>query len=128
MEFERAAQFRDQLAALKRIQEQQGVTAEGHGDVDVFAIVGEAGEYAVSVMLVRGGRNLGTTSYFPRAALAEAHEALASFVMQYYASAEAPAEVLLGTPLEDAASLAELLSSRTGHAAQLHHPHRGLAV
>src|SRR5437588_259697 len=88
LQFELAARIRDQLAALKRIQAQQVVTAEGHRDVDVFAIVGEAGEYAVSVMLVRGGRNLGTTSYFPRAALAEAREALASFVMQYYASAE----------------------------------------
>src|SRR2546430_17118411 len=80
LQFELAARIRDQLAALKRIQAQQVVTAEGHRDVDVFAIVGEAGEYAVSVMLVRGGRNLGTTSYFPRAALAEAGEALASFV------------------------------------------------
>src|SRR6195256_2539235 len=128
LQFERAAQIRDQLAALKRIQAQQGVTAAGHRDGDVFAIVGEAGEYAVSVMLVRGGRNLGTTSYFPRAALAEPHEALASFVMQYYATAEAPAEVLLGTPLEDAASLAELLGSRTGHAVDVRHPQRGLAV
>ena len=48
-------------------------------------------------MLVRGGRNLGTTSYFPRAALAEPDEALASFIMQYYASTEAPPEVLLGS-------------------------------
>src|ERR1700681_1224149 len=94
LEFERAAQIRDQLAALKRIQAQQVVTAEGERDVDVFAIVGEAGEYALSVMLVRGGRNLGATSYFPRAALAEPHDALASFVMQYYERAEAPAEVL----------------------------------
>src|SRR5207237_10033862 len=79
-------------------------------------------------MLVRGGRNLGTTSYFPRAALAEAGEALASFVMQYYASAGAPAQVLLGPPLEEAASLAELLSSRTGHAVEVRHPLRGPAV
>jgi excinuclease ABC subunit C len=48
--------------------------------------------------------------------------------MQYYTSAEAPAEVLLGTPLADAASLAELLSSRTGHAVEVRHPQRGLAV
>ncbi|HEY2591849.1 MAG TPA: excinuclease ABC subunit UvrC, partial [Steroidobacteraceae bacterium] len=84
LDFERAAQIRDQLAALQRIQSQQFITAEGERDVDIFAIVGDAGEFSVSVMLVRGGRNLGTTSYFPRAALAEPHEALASFVMQYY--------------------------------------------
>ncbi len=128
LQFERAAQIRDQLAALKRIQAQQIVTADGQRDVDVFALVGEAGEYAVSVMLVRGGRNLGTTSYFPRAALAEADEALASFVLQYYADAEAPAQVLLGSRLEEAASLSELLSERTGHVVEVRHPVRGLPV
>ena len=128
LEFERAAEIRDQLAALKRIQAQQVVTAEGERDVDVFAIVGETGEYAVSVMLVRGGRNLGTTSYFPRAVLAEPDEALASFVMQYYAATEPPAEVLLGNRLEDAAALAEALSTRSGHAVEVRHPLRGLGV
>jgi len=126
LEFERAAQLRDQLAALKRIQAQQVVTSEGERDADVFAIVGEAGEYAVSVMLVRGGRNLGTTSYFPRAVLAEPHEALASFVMQYYASTTPPAEVLLAGRLAEAASLAEALSSRAGHGVEVRHPLRGL--
>jgi excinuclease ABC subunit C len=81
LQFEQAARTRDQLAALKRIQATQIVTAEGERDVDVFALIGEPGEYAVSVMLVRGGRNLGTTSYFPRATLAEPDEALSSFVM-----------------------------------------------
>src|SRR6267378_2435515 len=114
LDFERAAQIRDQLAALKRIQAQQVVTAEAERDVDVFGIVGEPGEYSVSVMLVRGGRNLGTTSYFPRAALAEPEEALASFVMQYYATQEPPPEVFLGRKLDDAESLGQALATRAG--------------
>jgi len=128
LEFERAAQVRDQLAALKRIQAQQVVTAGVERDTDVLAIVGDAGEYCVSVMLVRGGRNLGTTSYFPRAALAEAEEALASFTMQYYADAEPPPEVILGQRLPDAAALAEALGTRAGHAVEVRHPTRGLAA
>ncbi|HEV8018082.1 MAG TPA: excinuclease ABC subunit UvrC [Steroidobacteraceae bacterium] len=128
LQFERAAQLRDQLAALKRIQAQQVVTAEGERDVDVFAITGEAGEYAISVMLVRGGRNLGTSSYFPRAVLAEPHEALASFVMQYYSGAEAPGEVLLGSRLEEAPALAEALSSRVGQRIEVRQPVRGLGL
>jgi len=128
LEFERAAQLRDQLAALKRIQAEQVVTAEGARDADVFAITGEAGEFAVSVMLVRGGRNLGTSSYFPRAVLAEPHEALSSFVMQYYAGAEIPAEVLLGNRSVDAPVLAEALSTRAGHAVRVRHPQRGIGA
>jgi excinuclease ABC subunit C len=128
LEFERAAQVRDQLAALKRIQAEQIVTAGVERDTDVLVITGEAGEYCVSVMLVRGGRNLGTTSYFPRAALAEPDEALASFIMQYYADAEPPAEVILGQALPDAAALTEALTSQAGHAVEVRHPMRGLAA
>jgi excinuclease ABC subunit C len=126
LEFERAAQIRDQLAALKRIQSQQVVTAEGERDVDVFAIIGEPGEYCISAMLVRGGRNLGTTSYFPRAALAEPNEALVSFVMQYYATQEPPPEVLVSLKLEDADSLAQVLAERAKHAVEVRCPARGL--
>src|SRR5258708_12038406 len=84
LQFERAAQIRDQLAALANVQSQQNVTGDESANADAFAIVGEPGEYAVSVMLVRGGRNLGTTSYFPRAALADPDEALGSFILNQH--------------------------------------------
>ena len=128
LDFERAAQIRDQLAALKAIQAQQVVTAEDERDVDVVDIAGEPGEYAVSVMLVRGGRNLGTSSSFPRAALAEPDEALASFLMQYYANHEPPPEVFLGRKLEDAEALGQALGTRAGHTVRVRCPARGLAV
>jgi excinuclease ABC subunit C len=128
LEFERAAQIRDQLAILKRTQAEQIVNSEGERDVDVFAIVGEPGEYAVSVMLVRGGRNLGTSSYFPRAALSEPEEALSSFIMQYYSTQEPPPEVLLGRKLEDADPLSQALSSRSAGAVHVRCPVRGLGV
>jgi excinuclease ABC subunit C len=127
LDFERAAQIRDQLAALKHIQAQQIVTAEGERDVDVFAIIGEPGEYAISAMLVRGGRNLGTSSYFPKA-IAEPEETLSSFMMQYYASQEPPPEVLVGQKLEDTDSLGQALTSRAGHAVHVRSPSRGLGA
>ena len=128
LQFERAAQVRDQLAALKRIQALQVVTAEAERDVDVFALVEEGGEYALGVMLIRGGRNLGTSSYFPRAVLAEAGDALSSFIMQYYADRELPAEVLTARRLEDAAALSEALSGRAHRAVQVRQPVRGMAA
>jgi len=128
LEFERAAVIRDQLAAMKRVLAQQIVTSEGERDVDVLAIVGEPGEYCVSVMLIRGGRNLGTSSYFPRAALAEPEEALSSFVMQYYATQEPPPEVLVGRKLEDIDALAQALTSRISRNVHVRCPVRGLGV
>ena len=128
LQFERAAQIRDQLAALANIQSQQIVTAEDGGDADAFAIVGEPGEYAISVMLIRGGRNLGTTSYFPRAALADPDEALGSFILQYYTAQEPPAEVLLGLALPEAEAMAEVLRARAPHAVTVRRPVRGIAA
>jgi excinuclease ABC subunit C len=128
LEFERAAVIRDQLATMKRVLADQIVTSEGERDVDVLAIVGEPGEYCVSVMLVRGGRNLGTSSYFPRAALAEPEEALSSFVMQYYSTQEPPPEVLLGRKLDDAEALAQALTERISRNVDVRTPVRGLGV
>jgi excinuclease ABC subunit C len=127
-QFERAAVLRDQLAALKRIQAQQIVTADDERDVDVVCIVGEPGEYAISVMLVRGGRNLGTTSYFPRGALAEPAEALTSFIMQYYATQEAPPEVLVSAELEDPQALAQALATQAARTVNVRRPARGLGA
>jgi excinuclease ABC subunit C len=94
----------------------------------VLAIVGVPGEYCVSVMLVRGGRNLGTSSYFPRATLAEPHEALSSFAMQYYATQEPPPEVLVSPRLDDAEALGEALTGRAKRGVQVRTPARGLGV
>jgi excinuclease ABC subunit C len=128
LRFERAALIRDQLAALATVQSQQNVTSEGAADADAFAIVGEPGEYAVSVMLIRGGRNLGSTSYFPRAALADPDEALRSFILQYYTGQEPPTEVLLGLPLPDSEAMSEVLRARVPHAVNVRRPVRGIAA
>jgi excinuclease ABC subunit C len=128
LQFERAAQIRDQLAALANVQSQQNVTGDESANADAFAIVGEPGEYAISVMLVRGGRNLGTTSYFPRAALADPDEALGSFILQYYTGQEPPAEVLLGLALADSEPMSEVLRERAHHAVSVRKPMRGIAA
>jgi excinuclease ABC subunit C len=126
LQFERAAALRDQLAALKQVQAQQIVTAEGDRDIDVFALVGEPGEFAVSVMIIRGGRNLGATCYFPKGALAEPNEALASFLMQYYAETPPPAEILVNLELAEAEALTTALAERAGTASRLWRPSRAL--
>jgi excinuclease ABC subunit C len=126
LQYERAAALRDQLAALKQVQSQQIVTAEGDRDIDVFALVGEPGEYAVSVMIIRGGRNLGSTTYFPKGALAEPNEALASFLMQYYAETPPPAEILVNLELAEAEALTAALADRAGSQSRLWRPSRAL--
>lgn len=128
LDFERAAQVRDQLAAVRELQSQQVVTAGSERDADVFAIVGEPTEFAVSTMLVRGGRNLGTSTDFPGAGLAEPEEALSSFLMQYYAATEPPHEVYVNLELPDAGPLAAALGERASRRVDVGRPSRGLAA
>ncbi len=65
LQFEAAARFRDQIAMLKQIQASQSVTRIAGRDIDAVAIAGRGPEYCVAVVFVRGGRNLGSTNFFP---------------------------------------------------------------
>jgi len=128
LEYEKAAELRDRIAAIKEVQAQQVVAAEGERDVDVFASCGDPGNYAISVMRVRGGRSLGTQAFFPKAALAEPGEVLASFIMQYYSGEDVPPEVFVGAPLADADALSDALTQLAGHKVELRMPQRGLGL
>ncbi len=95
LNFEEAARVRDQLANLRAIQAQQIVTSDIDHDADVIAIAAGNGEYCVALMFVRGGRSLGSTTFFPKAPLADLPEVLAAFVAQYYLERESPAEIIV---------------------------------
>ncbi|MEY2720655.1 MAG: excinuclease subunit [Pseudomonadota bacterium] len=128
LEFERAAALRDQIAAIKELQAQQVVAADDERDADVFAIAGDPGGYAISVMPVRGGRSLGTSSFFPKAIFAESAEALSSFMMQYYGEQSPPPNIYTSILLEDADSVAEALTSVAGQVVHVRRAQRGLAA
>ena len=67
MEFERAARLRDRIAALSAIQGAQGINPKTVEEADVFAIVEEAGQFAVEVFFFRTYQNWGNRTYYPRA-------------------------------------------------------------
>jgi excinuclease ABC subunit C len=127
LDFEAAAAFRDQLASLKQVQAEQVVTAGAERDLDVFAIVGEPGDYGLSLLLVRAGRILGTTGYFPRG-LGTPEEVLASFLVQHYAREEPPRTVLVNLLLPDAAALEEALALRNERSVRVQKAERGLLL
>ncbi len=128
LDFERAAALRDQLASLKQVQSQQIVAGAGEREVDVFALAADDAGYAVSVMLVRGGRSLGTFGFVPRAILSEPEEALSAFIVQYYARHEPAPEILTDRELPDAAALSAALSEILGRTVVVRTPQRGLGV
>lgn len=114
LDFERAAQLRDQIAALRRVLATQFVQGE-RGDLDVLACVSRAGKACVEVLFFRGGLSLGNRSWFPRfIGEADPAEVLRAFILQHYASQPAPAELLLSHAIEDQELVAEVLGERAG--------------
>ena len=114
LQFEAAARFRDQIAMLKQIQASQSMTRIAGRDIDAVAIAGGGPEFCVSVVFVRGGRNLGSTNFFPRGGLGGEGEALAAFLSQYYLTREAPDEILVSRAVEDVDLLETALRERAG--------------
>ncbi len=126
LDFEEAAQLRDQLAKLKVIQAQQIVTAGADHDADVIAIAAANGEYCVALMFVRAGRSLGSTTFFPKAPLAELPEVLAAFVMQYYLERDAPAEIIVEQDFDEMQLLETALTERLAHKVRICSSVRGI--
>src|SRR5690606_25101642 len=126
LELERAARLRDQINGIKAIHSTQAVTGHGSEDIDAVALVSHGSDHCGSIVFVRGGRNLGSTNFFPRPGLAEAGELLSGFLAQYYLGREAPNEILINQPIEDADLLEATLSEKMGRAVRIRHGVRGV--
>ena len=126
LKFEEAARVRDQLKSLRAIQAQQFVTADIEHNADVIAIASGNGEYCVALMFVRGGRSLGSTTFFPKAPLAELGEVLAAFVTQYYLERESPAEIIVEQDFDEMQVLEATLAERAGHKVRITASVRGV--
>ena len=126
LEFERAARLRDQINGIKAIHSTQSVTRNVTEDIDAVALVSQGGDHCVSIVFVRGGRNLGSSNFFPRAGLAEESELLSGFLSQYYLGRDAPGEILISQPIEDADLLEATLSERLERSVQIRSGVRGV--
>jgi len=130
LEFEEAAQIRDLIGSLRRVQESQYVSGES-GNLDVIAVMLGGGLACVQVFFVRDGRNLGNKTFFPRHIEgASPDEVLAAFIAQYYlvghAGRTVPAEILVNTTLDDEGELLQtVLSEESGHRVRITHKLRG---
>ncbi|MGE0082761.1 MAG: excinuclease ABC subunit UvrC [Thiohalomonadaceae bacterium] len=117
-DFDLAAQYRDQIAALRRVQERQYVSGQG-GDADVIAAVSRNGVGCVQVFFIRGGQNFGNKTFFPRnTGEADEAEILEAFLSQYYLASDerpVPRDLIVNRELEDTGLLEEVLGVRAGH-------------
>lgn len=128
LDFEQAARLRDQIAALRRVQEGR-VIGKGGRNLDLIAVAPHAGQSCVVVMSVRDGLNLGHQSHFPRhPAQASVPELLSAFIGQHYLEHVPPAQIAVEQLPDDHEWLASGLAQRHQQKLNIEVPKRGPRV
>lgn len=137
-EFELAAEFRDRIAALTRIQGHQDINPGNIMNADVVALYqdgaqGEGksvkgGRSCMQVFFFRGGRNFGNRAFYPAGTTGETPGAvMEAFLGQFYSAHTPPSEVLLshGLSKADDGLMGHALSARARSKVALKVPTRG---
>jgi len=127
MEYERAAQVRDQLRSIERTVERQMVATTRKEDVDIFGIARDGDQACVQVFFVRGTQMIGRDTFVLEGVRDEPDSSvLTNFLLQYYEGAQyVPKLVAIPTEAEDRETIEELLSEKRGSLVEVRVPERG---
>ena len=126
MEFEKAAQYRDRIEAVKRLAEKQHAMGTGDADRDVFALVRDGEDAVIHALFVRGDDIVGSAHYRMATGGEPAGEITGAFLQQFYAEdMEIPREIVVLDLPENHEALAAWLREKRGRAVTLIRPRRG---
>lgn len=125
LDFEGAVVYRDQLTALRRVQEQQFVTRDA-GNADVIAVAAQPGGVCVQILFVRDGRVLGSKEFHPdmfgeTSAAEILSEFLPSFYLQSDQGRDVPDEIITSDELPDADVIREAIRALHGRDVRVRH-------
>ncbi len=123
-QFEKAAEYRDQLKALEHVVEKQRIVSTAGTDQDVIAFARDEGETCVQVLFIRGGKLLGQEYFVLDGAEGEDEQSvLDAFLKRFYdEAAYVPPEVLLPAQVEEANIIESWLRQKRGTAVRIRAP------
>ena len=127
LQFEKAAEYRDQLKAIRRITARQKVIGASDTDQDVIAFAREEGDACVQVFFIRHGKLIGREYFMLDNTEGESDpEILQEFLTQFYDDAAyIPKEVLLPNEIEEANIIEEWLRRKRNTKVTIQVPQRG---
>ena len=128
LEFEKSAQYRDQIQAMRRIFERQMVLEVQGKDQDVFNLFREADATGVQVLFIRNGRLLGTDFFFFEDSSEASDDNLLGQVLHRIYMPEGsivPREILLPFEYSDRKMLEDALNKKSPHRVHVGCPRKG---
>ena len=127
LQFEKAAEIRDQIRAVENVKAKQKVMSGRLGNVDVIHYARGTEEMCVQLFFIRGGKLLGQDHYIlENTAGTESQEVLSSFLRQYYNRVDfIPKEILIPEEIEDQEVITEWLSAKNESKVVLKVPRQG---
>ena len=129
LEYERAAQYRDQLKAIRHIVERQRIISTTAQDQDVVAFARDdsRGDACVQVFFIRQGKLIGREYFVLEGAQdKDAREIMSGFLKQFYEeAANIPPEVLIQVAVEEANIIEQWLRQKRGATVRLDVPKEG---
>ena len=120
LDYEAAAHYRDQVATLRQVSDQQLISGTG-GDSDIIAADIKENHACVQVFNIRGGMNIGNKAFYPNLPNSDIDMAhlLTTFAGQYYLRHPIPNEIIFSHQPDDQHTLADMLSAKSGHKVKL---------
>ncbi|HRN67681.1 MAG TPA: excinuclease ABC subunit UvrC [Promineifilum sp.] len=127
LQFEKAADYRDQLKAIQRITARQKVIGSSDTDQDVIAFAREDSDACVQIFFIRHGKLIGREYFMLDNTEGESdHEVLREFLTQFYDDAAyIPREVLLPSEIEEVNIIEEWLRRKRNTKVTIQVPRRG---
>ncbi|MCK9267526.1 MAG: excinuclease ABC subunit UvrC [Alkaliphilus sp.] len=127
MDFEKAAKYRDQMAALNSIAEKQKIVSINGQDRDIIAMAQGDRDSWVQVFFVRKGKLVRREHFILKNTEDDTEqEIISSFLKQFYSSSNfIPKEILIEGQVEDLKVLEKWLSDKRGNKVTIKVPQRG---